>query len=445
MPASQITAIKPVVAIIGRPNVGKSTLFNRITGRRNAIVSDTPGTTRDRVILESQWSNYPFILVDTGGMDLFPDDEVWTQVEIQIQYAIQECDIIVFLVDVSDGITETDREVSDVLRKSGKPIILAGNKVDNEERTTFLSELYELGMGDPVGISAYHNIGIDDLMATIIKKFPDDQAAPEVDSDLRLAIVGRTNVGKSMLINAITGENRAIVSSISGTTRDSLDSSIIYKDQKVQLIDTAGIRRRGKIDRGIEKYSVLRSMKAIDRCETAALIIDASESSTGQDTHIASYILNAGKAIVIVVNKWDLTKEIGLSKNEMELEIRKKYKFAPYAPICFTSALKRQGINPLLDTAMAAKKEWIKEVPRAEIRKTILTAVSEHIPPTNGRKELKIYSALQDGIMPPSFTFFVNHSDMVHFSYKRYLENKIRDSYEFTGSPIKMRFQGWKR
>ena len=445
MPASQITAIKPVVAIIGRPNVGKSTLFNRITGRRNAIVSDTPGTTRDRVILESQWSNYPFILVDTGGMDLFPDDEVWTQVEIQIQYAIQECDIIVFLVDVSDGITETDREVSDVLRKSGKPIILAGNKVDNEERTTFLSELYELGMGDPVGISAYHNIGIDDLMATIIKKFPDDQAAPEVDSDLRLAIVGRTNVGKSMLINAITGENRAIVSSISGTTRDSLDSSIIYKDQKVQLIDTAGIRRRGKIDRGIEKYSVLRSMKAIDRCETAALIIDASESSTGQDTHIASYILNAGKAIVIVVNKWDLTKEIGLSKNEMELEIRKKYKFAPYAPICFTSALKGEGINPLLDTAMAAKKEWIKEVPRAEIRKTILTAVSEHIPPTNGRKELKIYSALQDGIMPPSFTFFVNHSDMVHFSYKRYLENKIRDSYEFTGSPIKMRFQGWKR
>lgn len=445
MPASQITAIKPVVAIIGRPNVGKSTLFNRITGRRNAIVSDTPGTTRDRVILESQWSNYPFILVDTGGMDLFPDDEVWTQVEIQIQYAIQECDIIVFLVDVSDGITETDREVSDVLRKSGKPIILAGNKVDNEERTTFLSELYELGMGDPVGISAYHNIGIDDLMATIIKKFPDDQAAPEVDSDLRLAIVGRTNVGKSMLINAITGENRAIVSSISGTTRDSLDSSIIYKDQKVQLIDTAGIRRRGKIDRGIEKYSVLRSMKAIDRCETAALIIDASESSTGQDTHIASYILNAGKAIVIVVNKWDLTKEIGLSKNEMELEIRKKYKFAPYAPICFTSALKGEGINPLLDTAMAAKKEWIKEVPRAEIRKTILTAVSEHIPPTIGRKELKIYSALQDGIMPPSFTFFVNHSDMVHFSYKRYLENKIRDSYEFTGSPIKMRFQGWKR
>tara|TARA_A100001037_G_scaffold4729_2_gene4682 strand:- start:2992 stop:4329 length:1338 start_codon:yes stop_codon:yes gene_type:complete len=445
MPASQITAIKPVVAIIGRPNVGKSTLFNRITGRRNAIVSDTPGTTRDRVILESQWSKYPFILVDTGGMDLFPDDEVWTQVEIQIQYAIQECDIIVFLVDVSDGITETDREVSDVLRKSGKPIILAGNKVDNEERTTFLSELYELGMGDPVGISAYHNIGIDDLMATIIKKFPDDQAAPEVDSDLRLAIVGRTNVGKSMLINAITGENRAIVSSISGTTRDSLDSSIIYKDQKVQLIDTAGIRRRGKIDRGIEKYSVLRSMKAIDRCETAALIIDASESSTGQDTHIASYILNAGKAIVIVVNKWDLTKEIGLSKNEMELEIRKKYKFAPYAPICFTSALKGEGINPLLDTAMAAKKEWIKEVPRAEIRKTILTAVSEHIPPTNGRKELKIYSALQDGIMPPSFTFFVNHSDMVHFSYKRYLENKIRDSYKFTGSPIKMRFQGWKR
>ena len=224
MQASQVIEVKPVVAIIGRPNVGKSTLFNRITGRRNAIVSDTPGTTRDRVVLESEWSDYPFILVDTGGMDLFPDDEIWSQVEIQIQYAIQECDIIVFLVDVSDGITETDREVSDVLRKSGKPIILAGNKVDNEARSALLSELYELGMGDPIGISAYHNIGIDDLMASIINKFPDTPGSPEPDSDLRLAIVGRTNVGKSMLINSMTGENRAIVSSVAGTTRDSLDS-----------------------------------------------------------------------------------------------------------------------------------------------------------------------------------------------------------------------------
>ena len=419
MQASQVMEVKPVVAIIGRPNVGKSTLFNRITGRRNAIVSDTPGTTRDRVVLESEWSDYPFILVDTGGMDLFPDDEIWSQVEIQIQYAIQECDIIVFLVDVSDGITETDREVSDVLRKSGKPIILAGNKMDNESRSAMLSELYELGMGDPVGISAYHNIGVDDLMASIIAKFPDTPGSPEPDSDLRLAIVGRTNVGKSMLINAMTGENRAIVSSIAGTTRDSLDSSIVYQNQKIQLIDTAGIRRRGKIDRGIEKYSVLRSMKAIDRCETAAL--------------------------VIVVNKWDLSREVGLTKNEMESEIRKRYKFAPYAPICFTSALRSNGINILLDTALDAKKEWCKEIPRTEIRKTVMTAVSEHIPPTHGRKELKIYSALQDSIMPPSFTFFVNHSDMVHFSYKRYLENQLRDSYGFMGSPIRMRFQGWKK
>ena len=260
-----------------------------------------------------------------------------------------------------------------------------------------------------------------------------------------IVLEGATNVGKSMLINAMTGENRAIVSSIAGTTRDSLDSSIVYQNQKIQLIDTAGIRRRGKIDRGIEKYSVLRSMKAIDRCETAALVIDASEHSTGQDTHIASYILDAGKSIVIVVNKWDLSREVGLTKNEMESEIRKRYKFAPYAPICFTSALRSNGINILLDTAIDAKKEWCKEIPRAEIRKTVMTAVSEHIPPTHGRKELKIYSALQDSIMPPSFTFFVNHSDMVHFSYKRYLENQLRDSYGFMGSPIRMRFQGWKK
>jgi len=445
MQTSQITDVKPVVAIIGRPNVGKSTLFNRITGRRNAIVSNVPGTTRDRVVLESEWSDYPFILVDTGGMDLFPNEEIWTLVEVQIQYAIQECNIIVFLVDVSEGITETDREVADVIRKSGKPIILAGNKVDNEMRSALLSELYELGMGDPVGISAYHNIGIDDLMASIIEKFPDTPSSPESDSDLKLAIVGRTNVGKSMLINALTGENRAIVSPVAGTTRDSLDSSILHKDQKIQLIDTAGIRRRGKIDRGIEKYSVLRSMKAIDRCETAALVIDATEYSTEQDTHIASYILEAGKSIVIVVNKWDLSKDVGLTRNEMESEIRKRYKFAPYAPICFTSALKGNGTSILLDTAIKAKKEWCKEIPRAEIRKTVMTAVSEHIPPTHGRKELKIYSALQDNVMPPSFTFFVNHSDMVHFSYKRYLENQLRNSYGFEGSPIRMRFQGWKR
>ena len=424
--------------------MGKSTLFNRITGYRRSIVSDISGTTRDRVVSETEWGGKPFILIDTGGLELFPDTDLWDQVKGQIRYAIEESDVIMFLVDIAEGITGADRDVVDLLRLTGKPTVLVASKADNQDRILSAPELYELGLGDPVPISAYHNVGLDDLMAQTLKYFPEESGFPEPNVDLRLAIVGRTNVGKSMLMNTITGENRAIVSEISGTTRDSLDTVIEYDQREIQIIDTAGIRRRGNIQQGIEKYSVLRSIRSINRSDVAVLVLDASEVATGQDTHVANYILDAYKGMVIAVNKWDLSKSSGLNKKDIEAQVREKFKFASYAPICFTSALNNVGINELLDTTLRVQREWSKGVPRPDVRRAILSAVAEHPPASQGKRELKIYSAMQDDTMPPSFTFFVNHSDMIHFSYRRYLENRLREEYTFEGSPLKLRFKGWK-
>ena len=433
---------KPTVAIVGRPNVGKSTLFNRLVGHRISIVSDLSGTTRDRIIAETNWSGHPFILIDTGGLELFPNDDIWNQVKSQIHYAINECDVVILLVDISDGITSNDQNIVDTIRKTGKPVVVVASKSDNELRDQMASELYSLGMGDPIPVSAYHNRGLDDLMDQVVAHFPEDESFPEPEADLGLAIVGRTNVGKSMLINSLSGENRAIVSDIAGTTRDSLDSVIKHKDMDIQLVDTAGIRRRGQIDQGIESYSVLRSIQAIDRSDVAALVIDASEFATAQDTHVANYVLEAHKGIVLLVNKWDLSNHLDTNQKDMADQVRAKFKFIQYAPICFTSGLTGAGIENMLDIVVKVQSERTKIIPRAKVRKTILTAVASHPPPTQGKKELKIYSAMQDGSNPPSFTFFVNHPDMIHFSYKRYMENSLRENFGFDGSPIRMRFRG---
>ena len=433
---------KPLVAIVGRPNVGKSTLFNRLTGRRTSIVFEQPGTTRDRVIAETEWGGRVFMLVDTGGLDEFPDTELWSSVRAQIDVAIADADVIIVLVDANSGMTAADEDVAQALRRAEKPLVLAANKADNEMREAAATEFYRLGLGDPVPISAYHNMGIDELMVEVIAHFPAEVAFPTPEADLKLAIVGRTNAGKSMLLNAITGHERSIVNERPGTTRDTVDSLVTYDGRSVLLIDTAGIRRRGSIERGIEKYSVLRAIRAIDRADVAVLLLDATELATDQDSHIANYILEAHRGIVLAVNKWDLAPELGLDEEEATRKVRMRFKFATYAPLHFVSALRRSGVRELLDTAHAVYRRWSTGLPRYDLRRTILNAVAAHPPSPSGRRSLKIFGVTQDQTGPPSFTFYVNRSDMVHFSYQRYLENALRGAYDFEGSPLRMRFKG---
>ena len=433
---------KPVVAIVGRPNVGKSTLFNRLVGRTVAIVSKQSGTTRDRVMLETDWAEHNFILVDTGGLEIFPDTDMWRQVRGQVETAIDDADIIIMLVDVTEGVTGSDIDVADLLRVGDKPVVLAVNKVDTEQKAAGAFEFFELGLGYPHPISGYHNLGLDDMMAEVVTHFPPEPEFPEPDADLRLAIVGRPNVGKSMLLNALTGENRSIVSDIPGTTRDTIDTLIKYNDLDVLLIDTAGIRRRGKIGTGIEKYSVIRSVRAIDRADVVVLLMDAMEPATMQDTHIAGYILDAYKGVVFVVNKWDLLEGKGITKGEIEALLKDRFRFATYAPICFTSALNSTGLEELLDTSLDVYNEWSKGIPRSDLRRTMMSAIAEHPPTGIKGRSLKIYSVSQEEVAPPSFTFFVNRADSIHFSYERFLENRLRRAYEFRGSPLRMRFKG---
>ncbi len=433
---------KPVVAIVGRPNVGKSTLFNRLVGRTVAIVSKQSGTTRDRVMLETDWAEHNFILVDTGGLEVFPDTDMWRQVRGQVETAIDDADIIIMVVDVTEGVTGSDIDVADLLRVGDKPVVLAVNKVDTEQKAAGAFEFFELGLGYPHPISGYHNLGLDDMMAEVVTHFPPEPEFPEPDADLRLAIVGRPNVGKSMLLNALTGENRSIVSDIPGTTRDTIDTLIKYNDLDVLLIDTAGIRRRGKIGTGIEKYSVIRSVRAIDRADVVVLLMDAMEPATMQDTHIAGYILDAYKGVVFVVNKWDLLEGKGITKGEIEALLKDRFRFATYAPICFTSALNGTGLEELMDTSLDVYNEWTKGIPRYDLRRTMMSAIAEHPPTGIKGRSLKIYSVSQEEVAPPSFTFFVNRSDSIHFSYERFLENRLRRAYEFRGSPLRMRFKG---
>ena len=432
---------KPVVAIVGRPNVGKSTLFNRLVGRSVAIVSKMAGTTRDRVTTETEWGEHLFILVDTGGLEIFPETEIWRQVRIQIETAIKDADVIVMMVDVTQGVTPDDIDVAAQLRPSGRKIVLAANKADTEARGASVAEFYELGLGDPYPVSAYHNIGLDDVMAEVIKSFPDETAFPEQEADLRLAIVGRPNVGKSMMLNAITGEERSIVSDVPGTTRDTVDTLITHDDRSILLIDTAGIRRRGKIGTGVEKYSVVRAIRAIDRSDVAVLLLDASEIATAQDTHVASQILDSFKGIVLAVNKWDLASDLGVTRDDATALVRDRFKFASFAPIRFTSSMTGMGLTDLLDTTLSVYGQWTKGLPRYDLRRTVMNAIAEHPPVAHKGRSVKIYSVAQEQTAPPSFTFYVNKADTVHFSYQRYLENRLREAYDFHGSPLKMRFK----
>jgi GTP-binding protein len=433
---------RPIVAIVGRPNVGKSTLFNRIAGNRAAVVSEVPGTTRDRVTTETVWGDREFILVDTGGLDPDPQGELLEDVRSQVDVAVSEADTIVFLVDANEGLTSVDRDVADLLRRSGKRPVLAANKADNRRRAMGALDFHELGLGDPIPISAHHNLGVDDLMTEVLAHLPPEAPETVTDAGLKLAIVGRTNVGKSALLNAVTGEERAIVSDVPGTTRDTLDALVSYGDETVLIVDTAGIRRRGRIKPGIERYSALRAVRSIDRAEVAILVMDASEVATGQDTHIASYVLDAYKGIVLCVNKWDLARGLGLDKRSVERTVRERFKFAAHAPVIFVSALRRYGMGALLEATQGVRREWSRDVQKSGLKRTVLTAMAAHPPATAGRHAVKVYGVSQDQTGPPSFTFYVNRADMVHFSYQRYLENTLRRAYGFQGTPLRVRFKG---
>ena len=430
---------RPLIAIVGRPNVGKSTLFNRLAGQPLAIVSDVPGTTRDRVTSTVPFRDGSLILVDTGGIETAPASNLWEQVRAQVEIALDESDAIIFLTDVVDGVTPSDIAIAQSLRERGKPIALAVNKVDNPRRELDTTEFYSLGLGDPLPISAYHNLGVRDLLSRLDELLPEQADDEEDEAGLRLAIVGRPNVGKSMLLNSILGHERVIVSDMPGTTRDAVDIPFTFDDEPVTLIDTAGLRRRGRIEQGIEQYSVLRAVRAIERSNVCLLVIDGMESITAQDTHVAGYVTDAYKGVVVVVNKWDLAGQ-ETDTEWMESEVRRRLRFVSHAPVRFTSALTGAGVQEVMETALDVYEQGRKMVSRGALDRTLMNALSEHLPSGRGRRSLKVFRMYQKGVSPPTFVTFVNNPELVHFSYQRYLENRLRSAFGFAGNPIHLIF-----
>ena len=430
---------RQLVAIVGRPNVGKSTLFNRLAGQPLAIVSEVPGTTRDRVMASVPFRDGSLILVDTGGIETAPSSSLWEQVRAQVEVALDESDAIIFMTDVVEGVTPSDLAIAQSLRERGKPIALAVSKVDNPRRELDATEFYALGLGDPLPISAYHNLGIRDLLSKLDELLPEPADEEDETEGLKLAIVGRPNVGKSMLLNSILGHGRVIVSETPGTTRDAVDIPFEFNGEPVTLIDTAGLRRRGRIEHGIEQYSVLRAVRAIERSNVCLLVIDGMESITAQDTHVAGYVTDAYKGVVVVVNKWDLA---GLETDTewMEAEVRRRLRFVSHAPVRFTSALTGEGVQKAMETAVDVYEQGRKMVSRGALDRTLMNALSEHLPTGRGRRPLKIFRMYQRGVSPPTFVTFVNNPELVHFSYQRYLENRLRAAFGFAGNPIHLIF-----
>ncbi len=425
----------PVVAIVGRPNVGKSTVFNRIAGERISIVEDTPGVTRDRIYARSEWMGQAFNLIDTGGIDI-GDEPFVTQITEQAEIAIDEADVIVFVTSVKEGVTDADEKVARILYKTDKPVILAVNKVDNPEVRSEIYDFYSLGFGDPVPISGTHGIGTGDLLDLIVKNFPED-ATEEIDDSIKFSFIGRPNVGKSSLVNAILGENRVIVSNIEGTTRDAIDTKFTTEDGSVYtMIDTAGIRKKGKVYENTEKYSVLRAMQAIDRSDVVCVVLNAEEGIREQDKHVAGYAHDAGRGIVIVVNKWDTLKKDSYTMKEFESHIRNEFQYLSYAPIVFVSAKTHQRLNELPKLIKRVDENHSKRVSSAVLNDVIMDAIAHNPTPTDNGKRLRIYYATQVAVKPPTFVIFVNDPELMHFSYERFLENQLRASFDFEGTPL---------
>ena len=430
---------KPIVAIVGRQNVGKSTLLNRVARKPLAIVEDLPGTTRDRVFANVSWQGVEFTLVDTGGLELIPRSTIAQGVKEQVEIAITEADVILFLVDVKSGVIPSDQEMADMLRQVSKPVLLVANKADNAKLETEAVEFYGLGLGEPLAVSAYHGLGTDELLDKIISLLPAPSPLETAPEAMKVAIVGRPNVGKSMLLNALVGGKRAIVDDVPGTTRDAIDTLFDFDGQSVLLIDTSGIRRRGRIGAGVERYSVIRALRAIDRSDIALLVLDATEAVTAQDMHIAGYIQQAAKGVVVVVNKWDLITDRNLS--EWNRYIRSQLRFIAYAPVMYTSAKFEQGVDKIIPQVRQVYQERHKRLPTAEVNDVIQQAVAAHTLPRSGSKQLKILYATQAEVNPPTFIFFVNDAKLIHFSYQRYLENKLRQAFGFAGTPLRLVFK----
>lgn len=430
---------KPIVAIVGRPNVGKSQLFNRLAGKRLSIVEDTPGITRDRLYADCEWRGRVFQVVDTGGIEPSTDNEILKFMRIQAEAAIQAADVIILMTDLRSGITATDEAVAAMLRRSRKPIILAVNKCDRPgtEPPEFY-EFYNLGLGEPFAISALHGYGTGDLLDACYEYFPEEDEDTTSSRAIKVAVIGKPNVGKSSLINQILGENRVIVSDIAGTTRDSVDTEFENETGKYLLIDTAGIRRRSKVDERVEKFSVMRSLMAIERADVCVIMIDATEGVTEQDTRIAGEAHDAGKACIIVVNKWDLIEKDGKTMEQYTRRVREGLSYMPYAPVLFLSAMTGQRVPKLFDTINAVYEQNGRRIPTGQINSLLAEATARVQPPTDKGRRLKIYYMTQSGIRPPTFVCFCNDARLFHFSYQRYLENQIREIYGLDGTPIRM-------
>ncbi|SHH11893.1 ribosome biogenesis GTPase Der [Tepidibacter thalassicus] len=436
---------RPIVAIVGRPNVGKSTLFNKLAGKRIAIVEDTPGVTRDRIYTEVEWLNKYFTLIDTGGIEPESDDIILSQMRTQAELAMDMAHVILFIVDGKHGLTNDDREIAQMLRKTNKPVLLVLNKVDSKEQSEHYYDFYELGLGDPIEISASIGLGIGDLLDEVIKNFPEGLDTEYDEDIIKVAIVGKPNAGKSSILNNILGEERVIVSPIAGTTRDAIDTYFEDGEDKYLLIDTAGIRRKSKVSENIEKYSVLRSITAVERADVALIVIDATQGVTEQDTKVAGIAHDEGKSSIIVINKWDLVEKDDKTMNMFVKQIREKLPFMMYAPILFVSAKTNQRMHKILPKIKYVSNEHSKRVHTGALNDVIGEAVLLNQPPSDKGKRLKIYYATQTSIKPPNFTLFINDKKLTHFSYQRYLENKIRENFGFEGTPIRFNYKEKER
>ncbi len=436
---------RPIVAVVGRPNVGKSTIFNKLTGTKISIVEDTPGVTRDRIFGEVEWLNKYFTIIDTGGIEPESDDIILSQMRNQAMLAVDMAHVILFVVDGKSGLTAADKEVADILRRTKKPVLLVVNKIDSKSQFDNIYDFYELGLGNPIAISGANSMGLGDLLDEVVENFPEGLNMEYDEDVIRVAITGKPNAGKSSILNNILGEERVIVSPIAGTTRDAIDTYFEKDENKFLLIDTAGIRRRSKVYENVERFSVIRSMSAVDRAEVVLIVIDATEGVTEQDTKIAGIAHDEGKACIFVVNKWDLIEKDNKTMGNFRMSVREKFPFMTYAPILFVSAVSNQRIGKILETVVEVSAEQNKRVTTSVLNQVIGEAIMLNQPPSDKGRRLKIYYGTQTGVKPPTFNLFINDKELTHFSYTRYLENRLRENFGFEGTSIKIEYSQKKK